>query len=406
MLDRKTIGKLGGWEGYRVERVAWPGHDSRMVTIYLKPTARTMYCERCGNRCRQVHETVVRRVRDLPMMALQVTLVVPRRRVWCAHCGGPRLEKLSWLGRYQRVTNRLAEAVSQLLVSSNIQAVARFFQLGWHTVKALDKAMLRQSVAEPDWRQIQYLAMDEFALHKGHRYATVVVDPMRGQVLWVGQGRSRDTARAFFEQLPAGVAGQIRAVAIDMTTAYEVEIKAHCPNAEVVFDLFHVVAKYGREVIDRVRVDQANKLRHDKPARRVIKSSRWLLLRNRRNLDQAQTARLEELLEANQPLLTVYLMRDELKRLWFYRREGWARRAWEDWLAQARGSGVAALAVFAQRLSAYVHGIVSRCRHPLNTSIVEGINNTIKVIKRRAYGYRDQEYFFLKIRAAFPGIQR
>jgi len=288
MLDRQTLGKLGGWEGHRVERVAWPEQGSRVVTIYLKPTVRTMVCEHCGSRCRQVHETAMRRIRDLPMMALQVTLVVPRRRVWCEQCGGPRLEKLSWLGRYQRVTNRLADAVSQLLASSNILAVSRFFQLSWHTVKALDKALLRQSVPEPDWSQIQYLAMDEFALHKGHRYATVVVDPTRGQVLWVGQGRSRDTARAFFEQLPAGVAEQIRAVAIDMTTAYEVEIKAHCPNAEVVFDLFHVVAKYGREVIDRVRVDQANKLCHDMPARRVIKSSRWLLLRNRQNLDQAK----------------------------------------------------------------------------------------------------------------------
>ncbi|WP_198148997.1 transposase, partial [Luteibacter yeojuensis] len=105
-------------------------------------------------------------------------------------------------------------------------------------------------------------------------------------------------------------------------------------------------------------------------------------------------------------LLTAYLMRDELKRLWFYRRPGWARQAWDNWLEQAQRSGIAALALFAQRISVYLHGIVSRCRHPLNTSIVEGINNTIKVIKRRAYGYRDQEYFFLKIRAAFPGIPR
>ena len=348
----------------------------------------------------------MRRVRDQPLMALQVRLVVPRRRVWGEQCGGPRLEKLSWLGRYQRVTDRLAEAVSQLLCSSNILAVARFFQLGWHTVKLLDKARLRQAVQAPDWSQIHYLAMDEFALHKGHRYATVVVDPIRRQVLWVGNGRSRETARTFFEQLPAGVAAQIRAVAIDMTTAYELEIKAHCPNAEVVFDLFHVVAKYGREVIDRVRVDQANQLRHDKPARRVIKSRRWLLLRNRSNLDPRQTVQLDELLQANQPLLTTYLMRDELKRLWFYRDPSWARKAWDHWLEQAQGSGIAALVHFATKLKAYLHGILSRCRHPLNTSIVEGINNTIKVIKRRAYGYRDQEYFFLKIRAAFPGIQR
>lgn len=406
MLDRKTLEALGGWEGYRVERVVWPQDGGRTVLLYLKATARVMYCEHCGARCAQVHETTVRRVRDLPLFAFRVVLFVPRRRVWCEQCEGPRLEKLSWLGRYQRVTNRLAEAVSQLLRSSNVLAVAQFYRLSWHTVKALDKALLQAAVQAPDWSQIQYLAMDEFALHKGHRYATVVVDPIRRQVLWIGPGRSRDTARAFFKQMPAGAAERIRAVAIDMTTAYELEIKAHCPQAEIVFDLFHVVAKYGREVIDRVRVDQANKLRQDRPARRIIKSSRWLLLRNRESLDRRQAVQLKELLDANQPLLTAYLMRDELKRLWFYRRPGWARHAWDNWLEQAERSGIASLALFAQRLKTYLHGILSRCRHPLNTSIVEGINNTIKVIKRRAYGYRDQEYFFLKIRAAFPGNPR
>ncbi|MCR4471948.1 ISL3 family transposase, partial [Burkholderia sp. SCN-KJ] len=253
---------------------------------------------------------------------------------------------------------------------------------------------------------IRYLAMDEFALHKGHRYATVVVDPISRQVLWIGPGRSRETARAFFEQLPEGAAKRIEAVAIDMTTAYELEIREQCPQAEIVFDLYHVVAKYGREVIDRVRVDQANQLRHDKPARKVLKSSRWLLLRNRHNLKPDQAVHLKELLAANQALLCVYVLRDELKRLWFYRKPAWAQKAWEQWFEQAQQSGIAALQKFAERLQGYWHGIVTRCRHPLNTSIVEGINNTIKVIKRRAYGYRDDEYFFLKIRAAFPGNPR
>jgi len=406
MLDRKLLESLGGWEGYRVDRVVWPEGDGRTVSLYLKPTAKVMHCEQCGARCRQVHETTVRRVRDLPLFEYRVVLHVPRRRLWCEQCGGPRLERLSWLGRYQRVTDRLAQACSQLLQSSNVQAVARFFDLGWHTVKAVDKARLRASIQEPDWSRIEYLAMDEFALHKGHRYATVVVDPISRQVLWIGLGRSRETARAFFEQLPEGAAQRIKAVAIDMTTAYELEIREHCPQAEVVYDLFHVVAKYGREVIDRVRVDQANRLRQDRPARRVIKSSRWLLLRNRDSLDSPQRVRLDELLRANQPLLTVYVLRDELKRLWFYRRPAWAQQAWDHWCEQAEQSGIAALNTFAQRLKGYLHGILARCRHPLNTSIVEGINNTIKVIKRRAYGYRDQEYFFLKIRAAFPGNAR
>ncbi len=110
------------------------------------------------------------------------------------------------------------------------------------------------------------------------------------------------------------------------------------------------------------------------------------------------------MLQANQPLLTVYVLRDELKRLWFYRRPAWARQAWHHGCEQAEQSGIAALNTFAQRLKGYLHGILARCRLPLNTRIVEGINNTIKVIKRR--GYRDQEYFFLTIRAAFPGNAR
>ena len=406
MLDRKTLQALGCWDGYKLDRVVWPEGESRTVALYLKPVSKVMYCEECGSKCRQVHETVVRRVRDLPLFEYRVVLHVPRRRVWCDQCGGPRLERLEWLGRYQRVTARLAQACGQLLRSCTVQAVAAFYDLGWHTVKTIDKARLREAVVEPDWSSIRYLAMDEFALHKGHRYATVVVDPIGRQVLWIGQGRSRETARAFFEQLPPGAAKRIEAVAIDMTTAYELEIKEHCPQAEVVYDLFHVVAKYGREVIDRVRVDQANQLRHDRPARRVLKSTRWLLLRNKENLSDAQAVHLNDVLQANRPLLTVYILKDELKRLWFYRRPGWAQKAWEHWCEQARQSRIPALELFAQRLKGYWHGILARCRHPLNTSVVEGINNTIKVIKRRAYGYRDEEYFFLKIKAAFPGIPR
>lgn len=406
MLDRKLLESVGGWKGYRIDRVEWPEGGSRTLAVHLKPTRKLMRCARCGGRCRQVHETTIRRVRDLPIFQYRVVLHVPRRRVWCPACNGPRLEALEWLGRYQRVTNRLAEAIERLLRSTTVLAAAAFFELGWHTVKSIDKCRLQARLAEPDWSSTRYLAMDEFALHKGHRYATVVVDPISRQVLWVGKGRSRETARAFFEQLPDGVAERIEAVAIDMTTAYELEIKAHCPQAEVVYDLFHVVAKYGREVIDRVRVDQANQLRHDRPARKVLKSSRWLLLRNRENLQPRQAVHLQELLAANQPLLCAYVMREELKRLWFHRRPAVAQRAWDQWFEQAQQSGMATLQTFARRLQGYWHGIRARCRHRLNTSVVEGINNTIKVIKRRAYGYRDEEYFFLKIRAAFPGNLR
>ena len=407
MADVDCIAQLGGWTGYRVS--GWR-HEARgarrWLVVELAPDGSLeRICSGCDRPVAAIHDRTLRRIRDLPVFDDPVELRVPRLRLACPGCG-PRLEHLDWLDPHARVTRRLAGSVARFCTVASVRHAARWHGLDWKTAKAIDFRELERTLGPPNLDGVRLLAMDEFAIQKGHRYATVVVDPERKKVLWIGRGRSRAEVRPFFEQLGPGRCAHIKAVAMDMNTAYDLEVRMHCPNAEVVYDLFHVVAKYGREVIDRVRVDQANQLRQDKPARRVIKSSRWLLLRNRRNLEHPQRVRLDELLQANQPLLTTYLMRDELKRLWFYRHPSWARKAWDHWLEQAQGSGIAALEHFAHKLKAYLHGILSRCRHRLNTSIVEGINNTIKVIKRRAYGYRDQEYFFLKIRAAFPGILR
>jgi transposase len=144
--------------------------------------------------------------------------------------------------------------------------------------------------------------MDEFALHKGHQYATVVMDAERLRVLWVGEGRSRAALQPFFDLLGEAGCRRIEAVAMAMNTAFDLEVRARCPQAEVVFDLFHVVARCGREVIDRVRVDQANAVRADRTERRVIKRSRWILLRNPDNLSASQSVKLDELLAANAAL--------------------------------------------------------------------------------------------------------
>ena len=143
----------------------------------------------------------------------------------------------------------------------------------------------------------------------------------------MGKGRQRASVRPFFEMLGSARCRMIEAVVMDRHSAYEQEVKANCPQAEIVFDLFHVVAKYGREVIDRVRIDEANRLRHDKPARHVIKSARWLLLRNRSNIKRrGDRVRLDELLKANRRLMTVYVLRDELKHLWWFHARGHAHR--------------------------------------------------------------------------------
>jgi transposase len=359
-------------------------------------------CSGCGRECARYHDVDERWVRDLPILDAQTHLCLPRFRAECPACG-PKVERLSWLARYARVTNRLAESVARLCRHLALKHVAEFCGLGWDAVKAIDKEWLEKTLGEPDLSGLTLLALDEFAIKKGHRYATIFVEPTRRQVLWVCNGRSREEIRPFFERLGVEGCRRIQAVAMDMNGAYEAEVRAQCPQAEVVYDLFHVLAKYGREVIDAVRIAEARR-QTGRGERQVLKGARWLLLRNGENLKRDDAVRLRELLKANRKLATVYVLKDDLKSLWDYRRMPWAAQFFREWYARAIRSRIEPLKRFARRLRDKLAGVLAHCTYPLHTSLLEGIMNKIKVIKRMAYGFRDDDYFFLKIRAAFPGI--
>jgi len=392
------------WEGFELQSYELLSADC--LLIRLKPDAsRLPCCSGCGQSTSLLHDTSCRRVRERDLLQYRVWLEVPVRRVRCRTCG-PRRERIDWLAGRQPLTHAMVGWVEALVQLLPIKHVADLVGLHWHTVKAIDLGRLHRDISPPDLSRVRRLIMDEFALYKGHRYATVAICADTQQVLWIGEGRSREAVRPFFEWLGPQACARIEAVAMDMNTAMDLEVQAHCPNARVVYDLFHVVAKFGREVVDRIRVDQANRLKDDPAGRRAIKRSRWLLLRNRHNLDEPQALRLDELLAANTPLMTAYLLKTQLKELWYAPSEHEARRRWSEWLRLAQESGLQPLQAFARRLNTYVEGIVSSARFRLNTSVLEGMNNRIKVIKRMAYGYRDNAYFFLKIKAAFPGKVR
>lgn len=383
------------WEGFEAVHTE---QNQQTLIIHLKPIDNG-HCA-CGKPAKAVHDASLRSVSERTILAFQVQLRLPVRRILCPDCGIVR-EHISWLKPYARQTTLLIEHVEALLKLLPIKHISQLLGLHWHTIKTIDKRRLAREVKEPDWSRVKRLVMDEFALFKGHRYATVVADADTHQVLWIGEGRSREAIRPFFVKL-GQYCQQIEAVAMDMNTAFDLEVQKHCPQAKVVYDLFHVVAKYGREVIDRVRVDQANQLKHDKPARKRVKRGRWVLLKNRDNLTDKQAGYLNELLESNKSLMTVYLLREQLKEMWYCTDEAEATAQWNLWWQQVRESGIRPLLQFGQRLKNYLHGIVASAVHPLHTCRLEGMNNKIKLLKRMGYGYRDTEYSFLEVRVAFP----
>jgi transposase len=343
-----------------------------------------------------------RRVRDLNLAHARVDLVVPNRKLRCANCRTIRTEGHSFLGSYRRYTLRFERAVADLCRHLPIKQVAEHFGLSWHAVKEIDKRRLEREVGTPCYDGLRLLAVDEVAIHKGHTYLTTVLDLETGRIVWAGKGRTEATLASFFEELTPEQRRSIEAVATDMAAGFRNAVEKACPHAALVYDLFHVVAKYSREVVDVVRLEEAKK--QDEAGRKLIKGSRYLLLKNPPNLLRSQRKPLRELLAANENLNTVYVLKDQLKRIWDYKHPAWARKALDQWCALAHASGIPALATFARNLCRHEKGIVNHCRYPIHTGRLEGINNKIKVIKRQAYGFRDDAYFILKIKGAFPGV--
>jgi len=407
MPGKEYIAELGGWQGFTVGSCNRYDVSARDVPseiwVELYPDqSLPVFCSGCGDTVKKVHDWAERWVRDLPAWGAQTSLLVHMRRMKCEQCG-TALEEIPWLSPYARVTKRLAEEVAQMCRDVPIKSVAEHYGLSWDRVKRIHKAHLMEKFAVPDLSNVTEIGMDEFSIRKGHQYATVILEPRTRRVLWVGRGRKREEIRPFFELLGKAGCERIEAAVMDMWEPFEQEVRAHCPNARIVYDFFHIKSNYGREVVDRVRVDEANRLKEQKAERTLVKGAKWLLLGNKNNLKREDRVRLAELLAANKPLAKAHILKEDLAQLWQYSYEGAADNFWKDWYKRAISSRVKPIKDFARKLKERLPGILAHCKYPLNTSVIEGVNNKIKVIKRMAYGFRDDEYFFLRIREAFPG---
>lgn len=377
-----------------------PGMSAAMV--HIEPDLRyRLLCHECQTPGRTVHSAGHHRlVRDLNVTDRQIWLRVKYRKVYCPHCGKARVEHLSFCQAKQRLTHRLARHVYELCKHMPVATVAEHLDLDPKTVKAIDKIFLEKEFGRTDYEDLRLLAIDEIAVRKGRKYMTVILDHLTGRVVWMGQGRSKETLDAFFDRMTDEQKQAVEAVALDMWDPYINRVRHHCPQAKIVFDLFHVVKGYGR-VIDEVRREELRKA--SVKDRTVIKGSRYLLLKNRHNLRPEQCDRLDELLAVNANLNATYVLKDQLKVIYRYGRRSDAKQALDDWCVMATKIDNPWMRKFIQMLRRRQEGILNHCQFAIGTSVLEGVNNTIKVIKRKAYGFHDHDYFALKVKQAFPG---
>lgn len=379
--------------------------DPAGTIISLKPDLRCRpVCHDCGSPAGTIHSRGHRRfIRDMKIGPAHTFLDVEYRRVWCHQCGRARVEQLSFADASQRITHRLARSIYELCKVMTVQDVAHHFDLDPKTVKAVDKHFLQEQFGQTDYDALRILAIDEISLSHGQEgYMTVVLDYLSGRVVWMGQGRNMGTLDAFFAGMTAEQKHAIEAVALDMWEPFINRVQHHCPQAQIVFDLFHLVKGFG-EVIDEVRRQEYRKA--DATQRPVIKGSRYLLLSNRRNLKHWQRAKLQDLLEINKLISAVYILKDQLKEIYRYRSRTWAKRALDRWCELAAGVDHPLMRRFVGRLRFFEYGILNHCDYPIGTSKLEGVNNKIKVIKRKAYGFHDPRYFALKVKQSLPGTE-
>jgi transposase len=381
-----------------IEQTVTPGATE--AHILAEPDKRFRpICQSCGHVASGVHSWTQRTIRDLSFATAQTWITCRYRKLLCAHCHGIHIEDLELFHPYLRVTTRLARYIYQLCKVMTVSEVAQHLAIDWKTVKNIDKFYLERDYEQPELKGLRILAIDEISIRKGHNYLTVVLDFLTGRVVFVGKHRKAKTLKRFFNQLSISQRKRIEAVAMDMWDPFIKAAEDKLPRAKIIFDLFHVVAHFNR-VIDTVRNSEYRKA--SKADKAVFKGTKYLLLKNRKNVRRpSHRHHLEELLNLNQAINTVMILKDKLKHIWTYRSRSWAAKTLDQWCDLARSLNNRSVNSFVRMIERYRYGIINHCNYPIHTGKLEGVNNKIKVIKRKAYGFHDLRYFTLKIYQAF-----
>jgi transposase len=319
------------------------------------------------------------------------------RRVQCKSCGAVKRERLEFLADNPFYTKRFAHYVGRRCRSATIKDIAQELNLDWDTVKGLEKQYMTAQLAKAGTPGPKAIGIDELSIRKGHTYRIVVSDLIRERPIWFGgEDRSEASMGRFYDWLGEKKSRGIRLAVMDMWKPFRNATNARAPQAAVLFDKFHIMRHLG-EALDQVRKREYARL--SGKDRRFIKGQKYTLLSNRENLTLEGRRSLKLLLAANKRLNTAYLLKESFGQLWSYQSEAWARRFFENWRSSLKWQRLAPYEKFAEMIDRHWDGIAAYCKpeNKVSLGFVEGLNNKIRVIQRRAYGLRDEEYLRLKI---------
>jgi transposase len=368
------------------------------VNFTIRKESKTCCCSACGSRDVLHRGHVVRHFRSLPIGGRATRVILPIPRVECRACGVVRQVEISFAKSRRSYTKAFERYALELSRRMTIRDVAKHLNVSWDVVKDIQKRDLARRFARPKFKHLRRIAIDEIAVAKGHRYLTIVMNLESGAVVFVGDGKGADALQPFWKRLRSCKA-QIEAVAMDMSPAYRSAVSMHLPNAKIVFDRFHVVKLFNEKLSDLRRdlYREATKGLH----KEVLKGTRWLLLKNPENLDKDrdEKGQLEAALKLNKPLATAYYMKDELRRFWEQPGKQFATTFLDGWIRRAEASGIKILQQMAKTLAGHRSGLLAYYDVRITSGPMEGTNNKIKTMKRQAYGFRDHEFFKLKILA-------
>lgn len=340
-------------------------------------------------------------MRDLSVAGWRIYLEFERWRVKCPRCASVHVEHLDWLAENPRYTQRFAMHVGNLCRDMTVSRVAEIERLHHSTVKDLDKLYMRRQVELAGPPSPRAIGVDEISIRKGHKYRVIVSDLDRRRPIWVGgEGRKEKDLDEFFEFIGKTKSERIKLAAMDMWKAFRKSTLKNAPDALIIYDKFHIMSHLSK-ALDQVRREEYKRL--SGKDRSYIKGQRYTLLSNKENLDLDGRRALKKLLAANSRLNTAYLLKETFGQLWDYKTARGARAFFERWKDSLKWKRLKPYVKFAAMVERHWDGIASYC-HPDNKvslGLVEGVNNKIRVIQRKAYGYRDEEYLKLKIIASF-----